>query len=50
MSNIKAVIDTVINMLNTKLTFAPVSFTILQYFIALFCISISIFFLRKLFS
>ena len=50
MENIKSVVEVVLNLLNTKLSFGSVSFSVFQYFIALFCLSISVFFLRKLFS
>lgn len=48
MSNIKLVIDFCILILNTKLSFPPYSFTILQAFIAFAIIGILVLFVRNI--
>lgn len=50
MSDIKLLINACLSILNTKLTFAPYSFTILQAFIALAVLSIIIYFVQKILS
>lgn len=48
MSNIKLVIDFCIKIMNTRLTFSPYSFTVLQAFIAILVLSIIINFVVRL--
>lgn len=48
MSNIKLVLDLCIRMMNTRLTFSPYSFTILQAFIAMAVLGIIFAFVRDL--
>lgn len=50
MQDIKSVIECCIKLLNTKLTFAPYSFTIMQAFLAMACLSVVVWFVRKLFD
>lgn len=50
MNNINLVIQTVVFMMNTRLTFAPFSFTIMQMFISLAALTIIISFIRKIFD
>lgn len=50
MSDLKSVIDLVISMFNTRLTFSPFSFTLLEVEVALAALSIVISFLRHVFD
>lgn len=50
MDNIYAVFQTCISFLNTRLSFAPFSFTIMQYLLALFIGYIVVDFVHSLFS
>ena len=50
MEDLKAIIDLVISFYNTRLTFAPFSFTIFEVDISIAALSIVIFFLHRLFD
>lgn len=50
MSDIKILIDLAVKLLNTKLTFAPFSFTIMQALVGTLCLGLVIFFVRKFFD
>lgn len=50
MNDIKLVIEICIKVLNTRLTFAPYSFTIMQAFLAIACLAIIINFIVNLFD
>ena len=50
MAGIKTVVQCVVTLLNTRLTFAPFSFTIMQFLLALTALEIIIFAIRKIFT
>lgn len=50
MENIKLLIDTCIDFFNTKLTFSPFSFTIMQALVGCVCLAIIINFISRLFD
>lgn len=48
MDNLRTVFNYTLNLLNTRLTFAPYSFTVYQYFLALLIMAIVVAFVRKI--
>lgn len=50
MEGIKLVIEMCVNLLNTRLTFSPFSFTIMQCLIGCACLAVVINFLHRLFD
>lgn len=50
MDDIKLVIDMCVDFLNTRLTFYPFSFTVMQYLIGCACLAVVINFLRRFFD